>query len=233
MSQPNLQLPESFDGHVRLFPLPNLVLFPGVIQALNFFEPRYRQLMADVIDDDQLITIAMVKPDPVNMTMPVPAVFKTVCVGKIMTHAKLENGTYNVMLAGVARAKIVSELASDTPYRQAKVKLVSESSLLQSEEKSLRAKLIQLFKGTRGVESQYDAKAMDQFNSEKFEVGQLADLIAYASGISPIAQQRILEIADVRERSTFLITALEKLNEQIASRDEGQSRDFPPGFSLN
>jgi len=233
MSHPNLQLPESFDGHVRLFPLPNLVLFPGVIQALNLFEPRYRQLVADVLDDDQLITMALVKPDPVNLTMPVPEICQTVCVGKIMTHAELENGTYNLMLAGVSRAKIVTELASDTLYRQAKVKLVSESSLLASEEKSLRAKLIQLFKGTRGVESQFDAKAMDQFTSEKFEVGQLADLIAYASGISPLDQQQVLEITDVRERSMFLISVLEKLNEQVASNDGGQSREFPPGFSLN
>ena len=81
MSHPSLQLPESFDGHVRLFPLPNLVLFPGVIQALNLFEPRYRQLMADVLDDDQLITMALVKPDPVNLTMPVPEICQTVCVG--------------------------------------------------------------------------------------------------------------------------------------------------------
>ena len=31
-----------FDSKARLFPLPNLVLFPHVIQPLHIFEPRYR-----------------------------------------------------------------------------------------------------------------------------------------------------------------------------------------------
>jgi Lon protease-like protein len=41
-----------FSGKVRLFPLPNLVLFPHVLQPLHVFEPRYRQLMEDALDDD-------------------------------------------------------------------------------------------------------------------------------------------------------------------------------------
>src|SRR4051794_5768632 len=31
-----------FSGLARLFPLPNLVLFPHVVQGLHVFEPRYR-----------------------------------------------------------------------------------------------------------------------------------------------------------------------------------------------
>ena len=42
-----------FKGTARLFPLPNLVLFPQVVQGLHIFEPRYRQLMADALDTDR------------------------------------------------------------------------------------------------------------------------------------------------------------------------------------
>lgn len=233
MSNQKFQIPESFDGHVRLFPLPNLVLFPGVIQALNLFEPRYRQLIADVLEDDKLITTALVKPDPVNLTMPVPEICQTVCVGKVITHAQLENGTYNLLLAGVSRATIVDELASDTLYRQARVELIQESSLLESEEESLRIKLIQLFKSTRGIESQLDDKAMDEFVSSKMDIGQLTDLIAYASGISPLDQQHVLETPDVRERSRFLISVLKQMKAETAGSDLEEPREFPPGFSLN
>lgn len=228
MSNSDFQLPESFDGHVRLFPLPNMVLFPGIMQALNLFEPRYRQLMEHVLEDDHLITMAMVKPDPVNLTMPVPEICQTVCVGKIMTHAKLDNGTYNLFLAGVSRAVIVTELASDTLYRQAKVKLMSETRLSPSEENALRTNLIQLFKQTRGSQSNLNNEA----EIEKFNVGQLVDVIAYSSGISPMEQQRILEAADVRTRSHLLIAALKRRGEDISS-DAGGARQFPPGFSLN
>ncbi|QEG23550.1 LON peptidase substrate-binding domain-containing protein [Mariniblastus fucicola] len=233
MSNSDFQIPDSFDGSVRLFPLPNLVLFPGVVQALNLFEPRYRQLMADVLSDDNLITMALVKPDPENLTMPVPEICNTVCVGKVMTHAKLENGTYNLLLAGVSRAVIVDELASDTLYRQARVKLIPEKSLLNADDKSLRTKLIQLFKNSRGVESEFDEEALDKLVSDKIEVGQLADLVAYASGISPMEQQLILETSDVRDRVETLISMLERLNEKVTMNDGGDSREFPPGFSLN
>ena len=44
----DLSLPDDFDGTVRLFPLKNVVLFPGVVQAFNIFEPRYREMMQDL-----------------------------------------------------------------------------------------------------------------------------------------------------------------------------------------
>ena len=54
--------PDEFAGTARLFPLPNLVLFPHVVQPLHIFEPRYRQLMADALADDRLIAMALLRP---------------------------------------------------------------------------------------------------------------------------------------------------------------------------
>ena len=39
-----------------LFPL-DLVLFPGEAQPLHIFEPRYRQLLADCLEGDELFGI--------------------------------------------------------------------------------------------------------------------------------------------------------------------------------
>lgn len=231
MSQSEFKIPDSFDGTVRLFPLPNVVLFPGVVQALNLFEPRYRQLMSDVINDDLLITMALVKPDPGNLSMPVPEICQTVCVGKVVTHAKLDDGTYNLLLAGISRAVIVDELVSDTPYRQAKVNLVSETSLLGEDEQRLRAELIELFRNTQLVQSKFDREAIEKLEAGEMPVGQLGDLVAYASGISPLDQQAVLEIVDVRQRINHLISVLQRHNQ---SESQSESRpDFPPDFSLN
>ena len=35
--------PEQFSGFARLFPLPNLVMFPHVMQALHIFAPKHRR----------------------------------------------------------------------------------------------------------------------------------------------------------------------------------------------
>jgi Lon protease-like protein len=54
--------PENFSGKARLFPLPNLVLFPHVLQPLHVFEPRYRQLLEEALADDRLIAMAVLAP---------------------------------------------------------------------------------------------------------------------------------------------------------------------------
>lgn len=231
MSQSEFKIPDSFDGKVRLFPLPNVVLFPGVVQALNLFEPRYRQLMADVINDDQLITMALVRPDAGNLSMPVPEICQTVCIGKVVTHAQLDDGTYNLLLAGISRAVIVDELVSDTPYRQATVELVSETSLPGEDELRLRTELVDLFRNSQLARSQFDGEAIEKLEGGDMPVGQLGDLVAYASGISPLDQQSILEIANVRERINHLISVLQRHNR--SQSQSGSRQDFPPDFSLN
>ncbi|MFM8272901.1 MAG: LON peptidase substrate-binding domain-containing protein, partial [Gemmata sp.] len=52
-----------FAGTVRLFPLPNLVVFPHVVQGLHVFEPRYRRMTADALAGDRLIGMALLTAD--------------------------------------------------------------------------------------------------------------------------------------------------------------------------
>ncbi|HEY2760280.1 MAG TPA: LON peptidase substrate-binding domain-containing protein, partial [Pirellulales bacterium] len=46
---------EEFSGRARLFPLPNLVVFPHVMQPLHIFEPRYRAMLEEALASDRLI----------------------------------------------------------------------------------------------------------------------------------------------------------------------------------
>ena len=47
--------PDQFTGIARVFPLPNLVMFPHVMQALHIFEPRYRAMLEEAVEDDRQI----------------------------------------------------------------------------------------------------------------------------------------------------------------------------------
>ena len=42
---------------VALFPIPNVVAFPGVDLPLHVFEPRYRQLINDCVSNDRLVGV--------------------------------------------------------------------------------------------------------------------------------------------------------------------------------
>ena len=56
-------LPDDFNGTVRLFPLPDFVLFPHVVTPLHIFEPRYRAMTEAALESDQVIAMALLKSD--------------------------------------------------------------------------------------------------------------------------------------------------------------------------
>ena len=44
-----------------LFPLPNVVLFPGVPLPLHIFEPRYREMVREALRTDKTFAIVLAK----------------------------------------------------------------------------------------------------------------------------------------------------------------------------
>src|SRR4029079_17170823 len=53
---------DTFCGVARLFRLPNLVLYPHVMQPLHIFEERYREMLEDALASDRLIAMALLEP---------------------------------------------------------------------------------------------------------------------------------------------------------------------------
>lgn len=43
---------------VAVFPIPNTVVFPGQLVPLHIFEPRYRKMVSDCLEDDRLLGVA-------------------------------------------------------------------------------------------------------------------------------------------------------------------------------
>ncbi len=97
---------EEFAGRVRLFPLPNLVLFPHVMQPLHVFERRYRELLEDALAGDRLIAMAALAPGWERNYEGRPALYPMACLGRITAHHRLADGTYNVLLLGLRRVKL-------------------------------------------------------------------------------------------------------------------------------
>src|SRR5690348_13006239 len=100
---------EAFAGGVRLFPLPNLVLFPHVMQPLHIFEPRYRSLLEDALSADRLIAMAVLEPGWESDYEGRPPLSSMACLGRVATYRRLPDGTYNLLLLGLQRIKLVRE----------------------------------------------------------------------------------------------------------------------------
>src|SRR5437762_11771699 len=85
---------------VALFPLPGVVLFPRAVLPLHIFEDRYRAMMADALAGGRLIAVALLKPGWEKTYYGRPEIEPVVCVGQILSHEKLADGKYNLLLQG-------------------------------------------------------------------------------------------------------------------------------------
>src|SRR5262249_12044296 len=115
-----------FQGVARLFPLPNLVLFPHVVQPLHIFEPRYRQMMADTLADDRRMALALLRPGWEADYHQAPPIHPVGWLGQVLQEEKLPDGRYNLLLRGLCRARVVEELKTDRLYRSARVQLLRD-----------------------------------------------------------------------------------------------------------
>jgi Lon protease-like protein len=232
-NESDLTLPEGFDNVVRLFPLPNLVLFPGVVHGLHIFEPRYRELMADALAEDDLITMAFINPDWESTGEDPPAISPMVCIGKILSHTEMPDGRYNLFLVGTKRARILNELEVDRPYRMANVSIVEDELEGNFDTSLLRHKIVSEFRELAALQPNWNHEALDQFLDDDLPLSHLIDMIGYASGVEPVDQQSILETPEIAQRGELVIRIMRKQVAQLRAQSKSDKPTFPPDFSLN
>jgi uncharacterized protein len=232
-AEANLELPANFAGIVKIFPLPNLVLFPGVIQPLHIFEPRYRRMIQDAIDSDQLIAVATLKPGWESKSRSAkPEIFSTLCIGKIVTHARLPDGRFNLLLCGARRARVIREIPAELPYRMADVNLVRADAFSNDEDDlaiRMREKVLEQFQIVATADCKLDRDAFSGLSNSHLPLGLLLDLVAFSCGASVAQQQKILDADDLFARGNQVLRVLRKRIAELTS----ESASFPPSFSVN
>jgi uncharacterized protein len=222
----------SFSGVARLFPLPNLVLYPHVMQPLHIFEPRYRELLEDAIRDDGLIAMALLEPGWETDYEGRPPVSPYACLGKIVTYHRLEDGRYNLLLLGVHRIRLVREVEPPRCYRQAAVELQEDCYHGSSEADvdRLHRQLLEAFQRQLPANCQ-GSDQLPELLAENAPLGVLTDLAAYTLPLSIAVKQQLLAECRVAVRAQTLLAEMEKMpvGEAIGLAGDG----FPPQFSDN
>jgi Lon protease-like protein len=221
-----------FNGLARLFPLPNLVLFPYVIQPLHIFEPRYQQMTADALAADRLITLVLLRPGWEDDYEGRPAVHGVGCLGKIVADQRVDAGRYNLLLRGLRRVRLLDEVSTDRAYRTARVELLEDCGTLSPGDAAvLRAELTERLPQWLPP----GAAVMDQFQKllqSDLSPAALCDVFAFALPLEPALKQELLEELDVAARASRLLAVLR----EHSPNPEGvvqQARKFPPDFSEN
>ena len=220
-----------FTGTAPLFPLPNVVLFPHVALPLHIFEPRYRQMVADALEGDRLIAIALLKPGWEPDYDGRPPIHEMVCLGRITSHEELESGRYNIVVTGIHRAVVVEEVAGEMPYRVGKLELYrdyySGEPLVnrKARQRELLLSFRKLFPNTRSD------SLLSQVLEADLPLGVMSDLLAAVLKIDPLQKLSLLEELDADLRSDLL---LDKICRLLSTAGPAPARHvFPPRFSLN
>jgi len=101
-----------------LFPLPELVLFPGRRLPLHIFELRYRMLMNTILQGDRRFGILMVDPTSGEIA-------KVGCCAEVIHYQKMPDDRMKIMTLGQQRFRVL-DYVRETPYRVGLVEWIED-----------------------------------------------------------------------------------------------------------
>ncbi len=234
------RLPDDFDGKVRLFPLPSLVLFPHAMQPLHIFEPRYCEMLAEALESDELIAMATL-----TETQPSgegdPPIDPTICIGKIVSHVERDDDRHNVLLVGIKRAQVTAEVDAGRCFRIAKINVLDDlyPPSGMNDRSQLRADLLTAF-GEVIPASQSVQQGLSELLAGSMGLGPITDIISHTLPLSVTMKLRLLAEQNVDHRAQLLINFLGSGAVQLPSSDHQPGGNaaktrlpFPPPFSTN
>lgn len=103
---------------IPVFPLPGALLLPRARLPLHLFEPRYLQMMDDILKTDHRL-IGMVQPfEGADGSDKLHSIG---CAGRLTAFSETEDGRYMITLSGMSRFRITEEVSGFTPYRRCQI----------------------------------------------------------------------------------------------------------------
>lgn len=208
MSAPPATLPDV----LPVFPLTGVLLLPGQLLPLHVFEPRYRNLVEDVLAGER--HLGMIQPRiPRQDDAPLPGaesetpvLHEIGCAGRLARCAHTRAGTYLIVLRGVGRFRILEELPQRRGYRRvaADYSAYAADLLEPAEDLDPGPLLAALETHREQLGLKYDADEL-----RKVQGPALVNLMATALPFHPDEKQALLEAAGIEERYQALLTLLQ------------------------
>lgn len=199
---------------LSIFPLPGVILFPGLQLPLHIFEPRYRALVQDASARDRRIAMIQPRTTRDDRQSRHPPLYQVGCVGKIEHIESLDDGRFNIILSGEARFRLIRELDVSTPFRQVEGELLP---LPDEEDLGIANRAALEIESRRFAEAQ--GYAVDWEGVSRLDDTSLVNGIAQIAPFDPAAKQALLEAASLTERAELIIQLM-----QFFGRHDGDDR---------
>lgn len=201
---------------VPLFPLDMAVLLPRGRLPLNIFEPRYLNMIDDVMAGDRII--GMVQTTGGDRAHPNLA--RVGCAGRITSFAEAPDGRYLVTLSGVCRFEIERELRMSSPYRQAEAAYEAFAADLAAPEdlafeRSTLLTSLENYLHRRGMDIEWEA-------AREAPADALITSLSMALPFDVAEKQALIEARTLAERTATLI-ALLQIDGASGQDDDGEA----------
>jgi len=204
MSSSMPYVPGAVLDDVAVFPLPQVVLFPGALMPLHIFEPRYRTMTRDVVASTRRICIAQIPEDHEIDSFGQPGIAGVAGVGEIVKCDALPDGRFNILVEGKARAR-VDELPFRRPYRRAQLTVLDAGTA--APDPALVRALVSTATRVAGVVRQCHP-GFQFCMPETTDPGTLADACAHYLVLDGTERQKLLETLEPAERVKACLESL-------------------------
>ena len=202
---------------IPLFPL-NVVLFPGADLPLHIFEPRYRAMVRDCLDNKSEFGMLLALEN---------GIAGTGCTAEILEVAKKYNdGRMDILTVGRAPFR-VTELFTENPLLEGVVDYLEDRQSVAPPQ--IRKSLVELYEACHTIifgDYPRDASSADAED-------QLSYVIAAKLPMDLLWKQRILELRTEAERQERLLAYLRDWAPHLQSVESKQNRAAGNGSGLN
>lgn len=213
------QTPET----LPILPLRNTVLFPGVVIPITVGRDKSIKLINDAYASDRIIGVVAQKNDKVED--PSPADLHEIgTIAQIIKMLKMPDGSTTVIIQGKKRFKL-HEVIQTEPYIKANVLAFDELRPAKGDKEfealisSLKDMAMQIITQSPNIPTEASF-AIKNIESAPF----LINFISSNMNASMHDKQRMLEVANLRERATMLLELLSKELQLLELKNEIQSK---------
>lgn len=219
-------------AEIPVMTLPGAVFFPKTVIPLRIFEPRYRQMLADVLEGDRIFAVAALDerrtPRPEAPEPP----HRIGTAGVIRACQKAEDGTSVLLLEGLARIEITS-IVRESPYRVIAVRPLADIVAVDGPDLAkLRRQLVRVFSLRAKVGGDLPADLRSAVG-EISDPAALCDLLVFSLVRNTRFKQRMLETLDPGERLREAIRFFQRETEMLGLQRRTQGRLADDEVGLN
>lgn len=207
-------------ARLPIFPLSGALLLPRTRLPLNIYEPRYLEMVHDAMAGHRII--GMIQPRQAGAAASPherPAIHTVGCAGRITSYTETDDHRLLIVLTGIARFRVLSEIEAHRPYREVGADFAPFAHDLTAglgEDDVDRRVLL----GT--LRSYLEARQLvaDWDEVEGATTESLVNALSALSPYPPDDKQALLEARDLKARADMLIA----LTEVALARAEGAEK---------